>query len=150
MQLYLYIGVVTNVLVLLAEWRQFVKRKSRKWLNHIYIWLTTFDGPKHVVFYEHLKSSLHEELINLSLFLDVNSTLLDIWCTVKEQEGLYHRAKPDWFVSSSFYTEELKFIVESKIDTLSNFMKQFAVPRKIQIHFDTLYRKNKTENKAFR
>ena len=126
--------------VSVSEWMKFVKRKSTKWRNHIYRWLTNFNGSKHVVFYERLKTNLHQELINLSFFLGVNATLLDIWCAVKEQEGLYHRVKPDWFVPSSFYTDEQNFIVQSKIDNLYSLMKQYYVLSEIRLNFDKLYR----------
>ena len=124
-----------------SGWINFVQRKSSSWRNHIYRWLTNFNRPKHVVFYEHLKTNLHEELFKLSIFLGMNSTLSDIWCTLQDQEGLYHRVKPDWFVSSSQFTEELYAIVQSEIDKLYILMNQYAVPSEIRLNFDQLYRK---------
>ena len=118
-----------------------MQRQSSSWRDHIHKWLTNFNGPKHVVFYEQLITNLHEELIKLSMFLGMNSTHSDIWCTVQDQEGLYHRVKPDWFVSSALFTEELYAIVQAEIDRLYSLMKQYAVPSEIRLNFDQLYRK---------
>ena len=64
---------------------------------------------------------------------------MDIRCAVDDKEGLYHRVKPDWFVTSSCYTEELNFIVRSRISKLYNFMERDAVPTDIQLILHELY-----------
>lgn len=51
----------------------------------------TSTGAVYVLEYERLKTDMEEELRKLSLFLDVNVTDHDIGCTVKLQEGNFHR-----------------------------------------------------------
>ena len=77
----------------------------------------------------------------LSAFLHTNSTISDIWCTVQDQEGLFHREKPEWFVVSSLFTNTMKATVQSEIDELYKLMTTNAVPSEARKNFDLLYRK---------
>ena len=77
----------------------------------------------------------------LSAFLHTNSTLSDIWCTVQDQEGLFHREKPEWLVASSLFTDTMKATVQSEIDELYTLMTTNAVPSEVRKNFDLLYRK---------
>ena len=112
-----------------------------EWKNHIYGWLTNFTGPKHIVFYEHLQNQLLEELVRLSVFLELKSKPSDIWCTVQNQEGRFHRKKPEWFVASSLFNDTMKATVQSEIDKLYKLMTTNAVPSEVRNNFDLLYRK---------
>ena len=95
-----------------------------------------------MVFYEHLQNHLLEELVKLSVFLRTNSTILDVWCTVKDQEGSYHREKPEWFVSSTLFTDHMKAAISKEIDTLYKLITKHELPSDVRENFDMLYRKS--------
>jgi hypothetical protein len=54
-----------------------------------------FKGPVYVLQYENLKSNMLDELTKLSKFLKTNQTYNDLRCTVKLQEGNFHRNTSD-------------------------------------------------------
>ena len=64
---------------------------------------------------------------------------MDIKCSVEDQEGSYHRIKPDWFNRSLLYSEELNYTVRSRISKLHSFMEQYNVSSHIQQSFFELY-----------
>ncbi|KAL4237960.1 hypothetical protein ACF0H5_002670 [Mactra antiquata] len=65
--------------------------------------ITTFTGPVHVLQYELLKTNMADTLTKLADFLNVNVTRRDIACTIKLQEGNFHRK-----VSKAEHIAELK------------------------------------------
>ena len=118
-----------------------MQRKTERWKQHTYSWLANFKGPRHVVFYEHLRSNLLAELVKLCVFLRTNSTISDIWCTVQDQEGMFHREKPEWLVPSSLFTDDMKAVVHSAIEELYKLMTYQTVSPEVRKNFDLLYRK---------
>ena len=52
---------------------------------------TKFKGPVHVIQYETLQTDMPTELRKLASFFKLNVTNKDIECTVKLQEGNFHR-----------------------------------------------------------
>ena len=94
-----------------------------------------------MVFYELLQKHLLEELVKLSVFLHANSTILDVWCTVLDQEGSYHREKPEWFVSSTLFTDHMKAAIHKEIETVYKLITEHDLPSYVRENFDMLYRK---------
>ena len=129
----------------LSGWANFVQGGILRWKMHIYSWLIIFTGAKHIVFYEHLQKQLLEELIKLSTFLQTNSTLSDIWCTFQNREGLFHRQKPEWFVPSSLFTDNMTATVQSEIEELYKLMPTHAVSPEVLMDFTQLYRKSTSD-----
>ena len=94
----------------------------------------TFKGPVYVLQYEKLKSNMVTELIKLSQFLGTKQTNHDILCTVKEQEGSFHRNS-----TAQKRIQLLKFIYEKnqilKIKETAMYVEEL-LKRYYDIEFD--------------
>ena len=135
-----------SVFFFFSGWKTFLERSSLKWRNHIYSWLVKFKGPTHVVFYGHLHIHLLEELVKLCGFLRTNSTLSEIWCTAQDQEGMFHREKPEWLVTSSLFTDHMKAAVHKQIDTLYKLITNHDLLYEARENFDILYRNHSVDS----
>ncbi|XP_045165723.2 WSC domain-containing protein 1-like [Mercenaria mercenaria] len=72
-----------------------VESSGRNYVNLARNITLQFKGPVHVLQYEKLKTDMANELRKLAKFLGVNVTKHDIYCTVKLQEGNFHRNTTD-------------------------------------------------------
>ncbi|XP_060603790.1 WSCD family member GA21586-like [Ruditapes philippinarum] len=63
----------------------------RKYVNLTRSTIKAFKGPVHVIQYETLQTNMSRELKKLASFFDLNISDRDIECTVKLQEGNFHR-----------------------------------------------------------
>ena len=88
-----------------------------------------------------MQNNLFEELVRLCGFLSMSSSLSDILCTIKDQEGSYHRDKPKWFATSSFFTDNMIAAVQNEIDTLYKLIPNHDLLSEFRENFDMLYRK---------
>ena len=70
------------------KWKQKQVQADRELQNEL---TQHFKGPVHILQYEKLKNNMTVELKQLADFLKVNVTDHDIYCTVKQQEGNFHR-----------------------------------------------------------
>lgn len=57
--------------------------------------IVKFKRPVHIIQYERLRTNMSDELTKLAIFLNVSISQRDLECTVKLQEGNFHRRVSD-------------------------------------------------------
>ena len=100
------------------------------WFNTYSTWLNNFTRPIYPLFYESLLQDLPTELKKILDFLQFNTTTDAILCTVKNQEGNFHRKKKDIIDKnksivpvSSLYNEQMVASINKAINIVSRILK---------------------------
>ena len=109
------------VAYLSAVWRKSVRSSSNQWLNLNRAWLK-YEGPLHVVFYEHVKADTKKELTAMLEFLGFPTTYLH--CALFNSNGNFHRKKAKK-LDEDLYDKTLREIVDKrKRDIYSRALKR--------------------------
>lgn len=125
-----HIGHADDSKFFTKDWNEFVFRKLKIWSQAHRTWLKNFTRPVYPLLYENLQQDLPTELRKIFDFLQFNVTTDAILCTVKNQEGNFHREKKDILNKdkkavpiSSLYNKQMVASVNEAIDEISSILK---------------------------
>ncbi|KAL5010740.1 hypothetical protein ScPMuIL_013045 [Solemya velum] len=112
----------------------FVKSKIVHWENMYHYWLETFTSPVYLVIYDYMLQHTNLELGKVATFLNINYTQEDMFCTLKNQRGLYFRDKSNITIQSVYdqtsrrivekASERIMSVINAKFPRFSNFSFQ--------------------------
>ena len=103
---------------------------SWTWFNTYSTWLNNYIRPIYLLLYESLERDLLTELKKILDFLQFNTTTVAILCTVKNQEGNFHRKEKDIIDKnkntvpvSSLYNKQMVASINKAITIVSRILK---------------------------
>lgn len=97
-----------------------------KYIKFYEAWLVKFKGPVHLLQYSAIKQNMTSELYGLASFLNVHVSAYDVNCTVRLQEGKYHRTDMDDRTTKmkNLYNRAMRKEIQTAIKTVKGFVKQ--------------------------
>ncbi|XP_072167159.1 sialate:O-sulfotransferase 1-like [Diadema setosum] len=107
------------------EWNLFVKRRSREWLQ-LYKTFIASGKPLHILYYEHMKENLREELRQVAKFLNVEVDEKRLNCAVNQPFDTFKR-KGRVEKIDPFSSEQRK-LIDDKIPSLEKILKKSNYP----------------------
>ncbi|OWF40539.1 WSC domain-containing protein 1-like [Mizuhopecten yessoensis] len=115
-----------------TKWRSYVDDRLRRWRTKNIFWLQNFKQNCTIVLYESLKRNCSSELLRIGRFLGIRVKPKDVWCTIVNREGQFHRPPTNKTTSSvvSLITPNQREEIRKSVCEVSR------VARKLDIDLD--------------
>ncbi|XP_033761170.1 WSCD family member CG9164-like [Pecten maximus] len=128
------------------KWRSFVNEKLRRWKKKNIFWMTTFQHNCAIVLYESLKYNCSSELLRIGRFLGVNLQPKDVWCTLVNKEGRFHRPAMNKTAPSllGLYTPIQREEIRKSICEVANVARKLDIDIDIAKYLVNLSEKSET------
>ncbi|XP_069105018.1 sialate:O-sulfotransferase 2-like [Argopecten irradians] len=129
------------------KWRSFASERIKRWRMKNIQWMTKFHHNCTIVLYESLKTNCSSELYRIGKFLGINVKPKDLWCTVMNQEGHFHRKTINETISNvaSLYTSVQRDEIHKSICDVTNVARKLAIELNISQYLTNLSEKNQLD-----